>query len=262
MASASSILRSSIDKLRGDFFFGKIDRGRIPAHVAVIMDGNGRWAKLRGRPRIEGHRAGAETIRAVVQAAIELGVKYLTLYTFSSENWQRPREEVSALMGLFKEMLEREIDQLDLERVRVRVIGRLDDLPAATRGAFRSAMEKTGSNERLHLVLALNYSGRMEIADAAAQLAHETVDGRRTVNTIDPEAVAAHLYAPEMPDPDLLIRTGGDVRVSNFLLWQIAYTEIWVTKKLWPDFRRADFLAAVADFQRRERRFGRVESDG
>lgn len=258
MANSDGIFRHLRDTVRANAVRRRIDPQRIPAHVAVIMDGNGRWAARRTLPRLEGHRAGAQSIRALIVAATEIGVKYLTLYTFSSENWERPEDEVSGLMDLFREMLAREIDELDEQKVRVRVLGRMDELPEATREAFKAAGSRTAGNERLQLVLALNYGGRREIADAAGRLAQQVATGRRSVESIDADAIAANLYAPDMPDPDLLIRTGGDQRVSNFLLWQIAYSEIWVTRTLWPDFRGPDFLRAVCDFQGRERRFGRV----
>lgn len=238
----------------------RIDPARLPGHVAIIMDGNGRWAELRRLPRLEGHRAGAKAIRAVVMAAAEVGVRYLTVYTFSSENWERPDEEVRGLMGLFREMLEAEIDELDSEGVRIRVIGHLEAVPAATREAFADAAEHTASNDRLQLIVALNYGARTEIADAARQLAVEVAAGEIDPGGIGTDDVAARLHAPDVPDPDLLIRTGGNLRVSNFLLWQIAYSEIRVEDKLWPDYGRGDFLAAISDLQRRERRFGRVES--
>ena len=262
MASPTGTLANLYDALRGGSLLAKIDGARVPAHVAVIMDGNGRWAANRGLPRLDGHRAGAEAIKPVVQGATQAGVKYLTLYSFSSENWERPTDEVAGLMSLFTEMLEREIDELDRQQVRVRVLGRIGELPAKTRDAFTAGEERTRRNEKLQLILALNYGGRLEIADATRRLAKEAAEGRREVDSIDVEAVAASLYAPDIPDPDLLIRSGGDMRVSNFLLWQIAYAEMWVTKKLWPDFSRADFFRALLDFQGRQRRFGRVESEG
>lgn len=261
MAKANGILRSGIEKLRAEVALKKLDRERIPAHVAVIMDGNGRWAKRRGLPRIDGHRAGADSLRSVVIGCTDLGIRYLTAYTFSSENWQRPTDEVSGLMELFREQLEREIDELDGERIRVRVLGRLDEVPAETRASFESAMERTAHHERLQLILALNYGGRVEIADAARRLAQEAVSASRTVESIDADAVASHLYAPDVPDPDLVIRTGGNLRISNYLLWQSAYAEMCVVEKLWPDFRRSDFFRALAEFQHRERRFGRLTSE-
>ncbi len=239
----------------------QIDRARVPAHVAVIMDGNGRWAETRGLSRAQGHRAGAEAIRGVLGAAFEVGISHMTLYSFSTENWRRPQEEVDALMELFREMIEREIDELDERDVRVRVLGQVESLPGATREAFERAVERTKDNSAIQMILALNYGSRGEIADAAQHLAREVAAGERTTDEIDPAAVAAHLYAPDVPDPDLLIRSGGDVRVSNFLLWQIAYSEIVVVGKLWPDFGRADLFRAIREFQRRERRFGRVSAN-
>ncbi|RJQ54502.1 MAG: di-trans,poly-cis-decaprenylcistransferase [Actinobacteria bacterium] len=225
------------------------------------MDGNGRWAETRGRPRAEGHRAGAEAIRGVLAASIEAGVSYLTLYAFSTENWGRPSEEVAALMELFREMVLREIDELDERGVRLRVLGRLEELPEATRQAFAEAERRTESNEGIQMILALNYGSRLEMADAARAIAREVARGARRPEDVDEETFSGHLYLPGLPDADLLIRSGGECRVSNFLLWQIAYAEIFVTKKLWPDFGRADLFEALGEFQRRERRFGRVGDD-
>jgi undecaprenyl diphosphate synthase len=232
------------------------DPARTPGHVAVIMDGNGRWASRRGLPRIAGHRAGVKAVREAIVSAIELGVRYLTVYSFSSENWRRPADEVTGLMSLFVEVLDREVDSLMEQDVKVRVIGRRDGLPEATASAFLRAEQRTADNGTLTLVVALDYGGRMEIADAARAIAREAAAGRLDPETVDEDVVASNLTTVGIPDPDLLVRTSGEMRVSNFLLWQIAYSEIWVTPTLWPAFKRYDFLRAVVDYQRRDRRFG------
>jgi undecaprenyl diphosphate synthase len=234
----------------------RLDPGAIPAHVAIIMDGNGRWASKRGLPRIAGHRAGAKAIRESIAAAIELGIDYLTIYSFSSENWRRSSEEVSGLMTLFVEVLDRELDSLQAQGVRVRVIGSESGMPEPTMSAFRRTEQLTADNNALTLVVALNYGGRGEIADAMHAIAKRVAAGQVTPEIIDESMISEHLYTHGIPDPDLVIRTSGELRVSNFLLWQLAYAELWVTSVLWPDFRRGDLLRAVVDFQKRSRRFG------
>jgi undecaprenyl diphosphate synthase len=234
----------------------RLDPVRVPYHVAVIMDGNGRWAAKRGLPRVAGHRAGARAIEEAIASAIECGIRYLTIYSFSTENWRRPQDEVSALMGLFVEVLKSKIDDLIQRRVRVRVIGRLEEMPPGTANAFRHAIARTETNDVLDLVVALNYGGRTEIVDAARALARLAAAGSLDPEAIDEAAVSARLYTAGIPDPDLLIRTSGERRISNFLLWQIAYSELYVTDTLWPDFGRDDLLEAVVDYQARERRFG------
>jgi len=241
---------------RGRALLARVDASRVPAHVAVIMDGNGRWAEAHGVPRVAGHRAGAKAIEEVIAAAIESGVRYLTLYSFSTENWSRPADEVSALMRLFVEVLRAKMPDLMDWGVRVRVIGRLDEMPARTAKAFRDAMAQSSGNTTLDLLIALNYGGRAEIVDAARALASAAKSGELDPATIDESRFAAMLYTAGVPDPDLLIRTSGELRISNFLLWQIAYSELYVTETLWPDFDRDDLLAAIVDFQSRERRFG------
>lgn len=252
------------DRSRAAFFTGKraadllarFDASRTPRHVAVIMDGNGRWAAKRGLPRLAGHRAGVKAVQETIAAAIELGVETLTIYSFSSENWSRPRDEVSGLMRLFVEVLEREIVQLERLDVRVKVLGRSEDLPEATAASFRRAEERTAGNSTMTLCVALNYGGRSEIVDAVRTIAHEVAAGRLAADDIDEDAISAGLYTAGLPDPDLLIRTSGELRISNFLLWQTAYSEFWVTPVLWPDFRRGDLLKALVDYQLRERRYG------
>lgn len=241
---------------RGRGLLASADFARVPAHVAIIMDGNGRWAESRGLPRAAGHRAGAVAIEEAIAASIETGVRYLTLYSFSTENWSRSRDEVRTLMGLFVEVLRSKMNDLMDWGVRVRVIGRLDEMSPRVSNAFRKAMDKTAGNDRLDLVIALNYGGRAEITDAAARIAREVAAGTLDPASVDEAAVASRLYTAGIPDPDLLIRTSGEQRVSNFLLWQIAYAEILLTDTLWPDFGRDDMLAAIVDFQGRDRRFG------
>jgi undecaprenyl diphosphate synthase len=241
---------------RGRELLVKLDASRVPAHVAVIMDGNGRWASSRGLPRAAGHRAGAKATEETIATAIELGVRHLTLYSFSSENWSRPAEEVSALMGLFVEVLMAKMRDLQREGVRVRVIGRLDEMPKETGDAFRQAIADTIDNTVLDLVIALNYGSRAEITDAVRSLVTDASAGRLGPRDITDESIAERLYTAGIPDPDLLVRTSGEMRVSNFLLWQIAYSEIYITDVLWPDFDRDAFLSAVVDYQQRERRFG------
>jgi undecaprenyl diphosphate synthase len=240
----------------GRGLLASLDARRVPAHVAIIMDGNGRWASAKGLPRAAGHRAGAVAIEEVIAASIECGVRYLTLYSFSTENWSRSSDEVRTLMTLFVEVLRSKMNELMDWGVRVRVIGRLDEMAPRVRTAFRDAMKTTADNDRLDLVIALNYGGRAEIADAAAAIARDVREGVLDPSTVDEAALAQRLYTVGIPDPDLLIRTSGEQRVSNFLLWQIAYSEILVTDTLWPDFDRDDLLQAIVAFQGRERRFG------
>jgi undecaprenyl diphosphate synthase len=231
----------------------------IPRHVAIIMDGNGRWAKQRGLPRIEGHRAGAESVRRIVQACGELGVEYLTLYAFSVENWNRPKPEVSALMRLLEFYLKEEIPELQKNNVRLAAIGRLHELPLRAQRQLEKSITALSKNTGLTLVLALSYGGRAELVDAMRALGCEIKAGRLDISDIDESAVTRHLYTRNLPDPDLLIRTSGEMRVSNFLLWQISYAEIYVTDTLWPDFRKPELEAALADYSKRHRRFGRVQ---
>ncbi len=238
-----------------------LDLARLPRHVAVIMDGNGRWAKQRHLPRVEGHRAGAAAVRDTVETAARLGLDALTLYAFSTENWKRPKAEVSTLFALLKEFLKREFRSLVENHIRFRVVGRPDGLDPSVRSALEMALEATASCRGMVFNVALNYSGRAEIADAARSLAREAAAGRLDPESIDEEAVARRLYTADLPDPDLLVRTSGEMRISNFLLWQIAYAEIHVTPVLWPDFRRQHLLEALLDYQRRERRYGGVTEE-
>jgi undecaprenyl diphosphate synthase len=229
---------------------------RRPTHVAIIMDGNGRWAEKRSLPRLAGHRAGAKALREVIAAAIELEISFLTIYSFSSENWARPKDEVSGLMALFVEVLERELVELERLHVRVRVIGETEALPAATRRSFDGCVARTASNDGMTLVVALNYGARNDIVRAVKEVVGEVCDGRLDSDAIDESLLHAHMSTATIPDPDLIIRTSGEMRLSNFLLWEAAYSELWVTHTLWPDFSRADLLKAVVDYQKRQRRFG------
>jgi undecaprenyl diphosphate synthase len=235
-----------------------IDFARLPRHVAVIMDGNGRWAKLRSKTRVEGHRAGVQAVREAVETSARLGLEVLTLYAFSIENWKRPPSEVTTLMGLLKHYLRSEMETLLGNNIRFRVVGRAEDLAPDVRDELARAVERTAANTGLQFNIALNYSGRAEIVDAAKRLFADLLRDGRDPETIDENALAERLYTRGQPDPDLLIRTSGELRVSNFLLWQIAYAEIWVTDVLWPDFRRRHLLQAVLDYQKRERRYGGI----
>jgi undecaprenyl diphosphate synthase len=234
------------------------EAAKIPRHVAIIMDGNGRWAKEHHLPRLSGHEAGRQSVKKVVQAAIAHGVRYLTLYAFSVENWQRPREEVQGLMGLLRLVLREELTEMGREGVRLRAIGRLQDLPEAVREELESAIEKTKANTKLDLILALSYGSRVEITEAAKAIAREAKAGSLDPERVEEKTVSDHLYTRDLPDPDLLIRTSGEMRISNFMLWQISYAEIHVTPVLWPDFGEKEFAAALADYARRDRRFGGV----
>ncbi|HLB33115.1 MAG: di-trans,poly-cis-decaprenylcistransferase [Verrucomicrobia bacterium RIFCSPHIGHO2_12_FULL_41_10] len=227
-----------------------------PRHIAIIMDGNGRWAKERGWPRIKGHEQGSQSVRECLNACLEVGVEYLTLYAFSSENWKRPAIEVQGLMVLLEHYLTNKIAEMNGNGVRFNAIGRLEKLPEAVRRRLQKTISETAHNTKLTLTLALNYGGRDEIVDAVKTIAHQAVRGKIDPEAITEEIVAQNLYTADMPDPDLLVRTSGEHRLSNFLLWQLSYTEIYVTSKLWPDFNKEDLLVAIEDYQRRDRRFG------
>ncbi|MCO6463788.1 MAG: isoprenyl transferase [Saprospiraceae bacterium] len=222
------------------------------------MDGNGRWAKTKGQPRVFGHKNGVTAVREVTEAAAEMGIEYLTLYAFSTENWSRPEIEVNALMSLLIETVRKEISTLNKNNIRLQAIGNLTGLPDKTRKALLEGIETTRNNSRMTLILALNYSSRWEIVEAAKKLAVAVKDGQLNVEDIDADAFAAQLNTCDFPDPELLIRTSGEYRISNYLLWQIAYTELYFTPVLWPDFRKKDLYDAIMDYQRRERRFGKT----
>ena len=235
----------------------QLDPSRLPRHVAVIMDGNGRWAEKRHKPRIEGHRAGAKAVQEVVESCARLGVGFLTLYAFSKENWKRPKKEVALLWRLLEEYLHKQDKTLIKNKIRILAIGQREGIPASTENELERVEAMTRDFDRLTVVMALNYSGRTEILDAVKRILEERdLDSAR----LDEETFSRRLYTAGIPDPDLLIRTSGELRISNFLLWQIAYSEIWITPVLWPDFRRRDFLQALVDYQKRERRFGAVHA--
>jgi len=235
----------------------KLDLARLPRHVAVIMDGNGRWAQKRHLPRIAGHRSGTQSARTTIETCARLKIEALTLYAFSVENWRRPKTEIDFLMALLREYLRKEMPLLQKNNIRMRFLGRIDELPAGVQKDVREAMEKTAENKGMVLCVALNYGGRAEIVDAMNAILSER-NGHVTPNKVTEEQLSRHLYTEGLPDPDLLIRTSGEMRVSNFLLWQIAYAEIFVTETLWPDFNRARLLEALLEFQKRERRYGGI----
>lgn len=235
-----------------------LDPARLPRHVAMIMDGNGRWAKMRGMPRFAGHKAGVDTLRLQTRVCRELGIEVLTVYAFSTENWARPKEEISFLLRLFHDTLDREIQELHANRVRVRVIGRRDRFGKALLAKIEACEELTRNNDRLLLNVGFNYGGRAEIVDAAKAMVARARRGELSEDEVCEELFSDFMYTAGVPDPDLVIRTGGESRISNFLLWQSAYAEIWFTPVYWPDFDRRHFLAALVEYQRRERRFGRI----
>ena len=235
-----------------------IDKTRLPKHIAIIMDGNGRWAQQRGEERVFGHNNGVQSVRETAEAAAELGVKYITLYAFSTENWKRPKEEVDALMHLLVITISNEIKTLNDNNIRLRTIGNTESLNPEVRQELEEAMEKTSGNTRMELFLALSYSGRWEIVDAIRKIACQVKEGKLNPDQINEKLVSASMNAPDLPDPELLIRTSGEYRTSNFLMWQTAYTELFFSSKLWPDFRKEDLYEAIIDFQHRERRFGKT----
>ncbi|HSB13362.1 MAG TPA: isoprenyl transferase [Bryobacteraceae bacterium] len=240
-----------------------IDPNRLPAHIAVIMDGNGRWAKRRSLPRVAGHKAGVEPVRVTVETCARLGIRALTLYAFSVENWKRPRAEVDTLWRLLRIYLRRELPNLRRNDIRLAAIGRVQALPAQAREELAAAVQATSLNRGLQVNLAINYGGRNEVVDAVnAVLDEARRKGRLDSLTVDDNAIASHLYTAGLPDPDLLIRTSGEMRISNFLLWQIAYAELYVTDTLWPDFTRTELLRAILDYQKRDRRFGGLSPAG
>jgi undecaprenyl diphosphate synthase len=239
---------------------GRIDDARIPRHVAIVMDGNGRWAKQRGLKRTDGHAAGEEALFDTVNGALDIGLDWMTVFAFSTENWRRPVDEVRFLMGFNESLLLRRRDELNELGVRVRFIGRrAGRVPGRLRRRIADAEELTRANRRLTLTFGFNYGGRAELVDAARAIAHEVAAGRLNPDKISDRTLARHLYAPDMPDPDLLVRTSGEFRISNYLLWELAYAELVFTDVLWPDFRRDDLFEAIREFQRRERRFGAVD---
>ena len=234
----------------------RLQKDRLPRHVAIIMDGNGRWAEARGLERNAGHREGVEAVKAIVRAANEIGIPRLTLYSFSSENWDRPKGEVQELMRLLDHYLETEVDEVMRNGIRIEAVGRLDRLPPLVRKRLDDVMERSAGNREMTLVFALSYGGRQEIVDAVSQILRDAERGQLDAQNMDEKTFSAYLYDGDAPDPDLLIRTGGELRVSNFLLWQIAYAEIHCTGTMWPDFRKDQLVDALLDYQGRERRFG------
>ncbi len=234
----------------------KINIAKLPKHIAVIMDGNGRWAKTKGQPRVFGHKSGVKSVREITEAAAELGVEYLTLYAFSTENWSRPSLEVNALMTLLVETVRKELSTLNNNNIRLQAIGNLEGLPSKTRAALLEGIQLTNQNNRMTLVLALNYSSKWEIIEAVKSIAREVRNGELEIDKIDAPLFSNHLTTKDIPDPELLIRTSGEHRISNYLLWQAAYAEFYFTSVLWPDFGKEHFYEAILDFQNRERRFG------
>lgn len=234
------------------------ESGQIPVHIAIIMDGNGRWAKKRSLPRVAGHKRGVDTVKEIVEACAEIGIKYLTLYTFSTENWKRPKDEVSTLMRLLLSSLRDRMNELNDNDIRLTAIGNLDSLPLEVQKQLFSDIERTRNNKKMVLNLALSYSGRWELLEAIKEIANNCINEKISVNDINENIVSSFLTTRDMPDPDLVIRTSGEFRVSNFLLWQIAYSEFIITETLWPDFSKNDLYDAIKMFQKRERRFGKV----
>lgn len=236
----------------------KLDQSNIPAHVAIIMDGNGRWAKEKGEMRLVGHATGVESVREALTAASEINVKYLTLYAFSTENWNRPKEEVDGLMDLLVTTIANEIDSLNNNDVRLKTIGNTEDLPGRCRTELLNAIERTKDNKGTTLILALNYSAKLEISNAIKNIAEKYKSGELKLDDITDDCISNHLYTAGIPDPELMIRTSGEIRISNFLLWQLAYSELHFTPIFWPDFKKEDFYQAIYEYQTRERRFGMV----
>jgi undecaprenyl diphosphate synthase len=234
----------------------EIDQSKLPKHVAIIMDGNGRWAQVHGMPRIFGHHNGVKAVRACTEAAAEIGIKYLTLYAFSTENWNRPEHEVNALMALLVETIGSEVKTLNDNNIRLQTIGDIDSLPIASREALHKGIADTAANQGMTLILALNYSARWEITQAARQISNKVNQGLLAVDQVDEALISSELTTRDYPDPDLLIRTSGEQRLSNFLLWQCAYTEFYFTPILWPDMTKDEFWKAILEYQHRERRFG------
>ncbi len=239
-------------------FKNKLDQKKIPRHVAIIMDGNGRWAKQRNKDRIFGHYEGVNSVKSVVEGAVEVGVEYITLYAFSSENWNRPKEEVEALMNLLMQGITDELDNLNEQNIRLLVIGQLDRLDKKIYDSVINALKSTENNTGLKLIIALSYGGRQEIVDAAKAIAQKVKNGELSPEEITVQVFEEHLYTKGIPDPDLMIRTSGEQRISNFLLWQLSYTELYFTEILWPDFRKEQFFEALYNYQQRERRFGKI----
>ncbi|MBI4460070.1 MAG: isoprenyl transferase [Acidobacteria bacterium] len=241
---------------------GQLDLARLPRHIAIIMDGNGRWARRRRLPRIAGHRAGARAVRETVEICSQLGIGALTLYAFSTENWKRPQSEIDTLMGLLREYLRKELAEIHRNNIRLQILGRYGELPAGVRQDLEDALQQTAQNTGMVLNVALNYSARAELVDAFNSILQRMRQTQNRETAVTEQMIAERLYTHGLPDPDLLIRTSGEMRVSNFLLWQIAYAEIWVTETCWPDFGRRHLMQAILDFQKRERRYGGLGDNG
>jgi undecaprenyl diphosphate synthase len=239
-------------------FKDQIDINRLPEHIAIIMDGNGRWAKNQGKFRVFGHESGVLSVKDIVEGCVEIGVKYLTVYAFSTENWNRPIEEVNALMELLISTINQEAETLNRNNIRLNAIGDLKSLPQKCIDDLANAMDKTKDNVKCTLTLALSYSAKWELVEATRKIAAQVKEGKITIDQIDEQLFASELTTKNMPDPELMIRTSGEHRISNYLLWQMAYTELYFTEKLWPDFRREDLYEAIVDYQKRERRFGKI----
>ena len=235
-----------------------VEQGEVPKHIAIIMDGNGRWAKSKGNLRTHGHKAGVDSVRDITEACAQIGVEHLTLYAFSTENWGRPKIEVNALMRLLANSLRKEADNLNENNIRLETIGQIDRFPKKCQRELNEAIELTKGNDRLNLCLALSYSGRWDITEAVKKLAHQVQDGDIDPEDIDDDMISGHLSTADTPDPELIIRTSGEYRLSNFLLWQLAYSELYITETYWPDFRRNELYKAIQSFQQRERRFGEL----
>jgi undecaprenyl diphosphate synthase len=257
MSSTHCLDESEIARLTMDL--SGLDKTRLPQHVAIIMDGNGRWAKVRGKSRIEGHRRGKTSVRVIVELSRKIGIRFLSLYAFSTENWLRPPDEVHALMGLLEHYLAAEQAKMMRYRIRLLAVGDRNRLPGNVRRTLERVIELTRDNKGMTVILALSYSGRNEIVRMVKKLAFEVREGKRDPDDIDEGTIAAHMDIPDVPDPDLLIRTSGELRISNFYLWQIAYSELYVTATLWPEFREKEYLEALTEFQQRRRRFGRTD---
>jgi undecaprenyl diphosphate synthase len=239
-------------------FKDQIDVNRLPQHIAIIMDGNGRWAKNQGKFRVFGHESGVLSVKDIVEGCVEIGVKYLTVYAFSTENWNRPIEEVNALMELLISTINQEVETLNKNNIKLNAIGDLKSLPQKCIDDLAAAMDKTKTNNSCTLTLALSYSAKWEIVEAVKQIAQQVKEQNLTIDQINEELFASHLTTAKIPDPELMIRTSGEHRISNYLLWQMAYTELYFTETLWPDFRREDLFEAIVDYQKRERRFGKI----
>ncbi len=249
---------STPDSIKLTFKNTDLDTAKLPSHVAIIMDGNGRWAKKHRLSRVKGHEKGSEAVRTIVRTCREIGISYLTLYAFSTENWQRPKIEVAALMSILKKFLKKEQQELMDNNIRLTAIGEIERMPEDVQQALHKTMSLTKKNNGMLLNLALSYGGRAEIVKMVKEIAIKTAEGKIVPDLITSELISEHLYTRDIPDPDLLIRTSGEMRISNFLLWQIAYTEIFVTETFWPDFSKDEFFRILKDYQQRERRFGKV----